>query len=66
MSSNVFINSVFSDEFGEIVHSEEIRVIPARSDESGSTTGIGEFIVSLEHQRGSEDRLLSVGNFSFD
>ena len=36
MSACVLIDSVFTDDFSKIVHSEEIGVVPAGSDEGGA------------------------------
>jgi hypothetical protein len=36
MSACVLIDSVFTDDFSKIVHSKEIWIVPAGSDEGGA------------------------------
>lgn len=62
MSSSVLVNSIVSDNSFEIKHSKEIRIIPSRGNKASTSASIGQLIISLEHQRSSMERLLSIIN----
>lgn len=66
MGSSVLIYSVISDDFGEVVHSEEIGIVPAWGDKGSTDWGVGDFIVSLEHEWWGKVGLLLVGDLSFN
>ncbi len=66
MGSSVLIYSVISDDFGEVVHSEEIGIVPAWGDKGSTDWGVGDFIVSLEHEWWGKVGLLFVGDLSFN
>lgn len=66
MSSGIFINSVLSNDFSEVMHGEEIWIIPAWSNEDCTNASVWNLVVSLEHKRWGEIWLFFVGDLSFN
>lgn len=66
MSSSMLINSKISNNSLKIIHSKKVRMISARSNKSSSGSCVGKLVISLEHQRGSEERLFCIFDCTFN
>ena len=65
MSTCIFINSIFTNNFCEVMHGEEIWVVPAWSQKCSTNRSVWNFIISLEHQGWCKIWLLFVWNLTF-
>ena len=63
MLSSEFVAAVLSDDAFEVVHGEEIGVVPAGSLESNRETGVKHLVVALIEQGGGEEGTVAVGHF---
>ena len=64
MNSCELITSVTSYYSFEVIHSEIVRVIPWRSNKSNWKASVQHLVISLIHQWRSEERLITIWNFT--
>ena len=65
VGSSVLVHSELPDDPLEEAHGEGVRVVDTWGVEAGGCGGVWQFVVSLEHQRRSEEGLFGVLHFSF-
>ena len=66
VGTGVLVDSVLANQLSEVLHGEIAWVVPAWGQEGGTNWSVGNFVVSLEHQRWSQVWLLFVSNGSFN
>lgn len=64
MFTHKLINTILSNDALEVVHGEEVRVVPGRSNESHREASVQHFIVSLVEEGRSKEGLITVGDLT--
>lgn len=64
MLSSEFVASILSDDAFEVVHSEEIGIVPGRSFKSNREASVCHLVISLIEERWGEKRLFTVRDFT--